>query len=112
MTDPQTQMRMQLLARDAERAVVAFCHVASGRFLLLPLEDYGTPKFTGAVEESMKAGFVMVALIGLRATADGKPLIEDEPMPGASAENVQKARHLFRDDLLRDGTLKPDSTVN
>jgi hypothetical protein len=112
MMDRQAQVRMQLLAKDAELAVVAFCHAESGRFLLLPLEDYGSPKFTGAVEESMRAGFVMLALIALRSTPDGLPLIEDEPMPGASDENVQKARQLFRDGLLQKGFLKPDSRVN
>lgn len=110
--DRQTQVRMQLLAKDAGRAVVAFCHAESSRFLLLPLEDYGKPEFTGAVEESMRAGFVMLALIALRATSDGQPLIEDEPIPGASDENVQKARALFRDTLLRDGVLKLDGFVN
>lgn len=110
--DQQTQVRMQLLAKDAELAVVAFCHAESNRFLLLPLEDYGTPKFTGAVEESIKAGFVMLALIAVRSTSDGLPLIEDEAMPGASEENVQKARQLFCDGLMREGVLKPDSSVN
>lgn len=109
MTDPQTQIRMQLLAKDADIAVVAFCHAKSDRFILLPLEDYGSPNFTAAVAEAMTDGFVMLALIALRSTPE--PLIEDEAMPGASDESVQKARQLFQDQLLKNGLLRPDSQV-
>lgn len=108
----QAQLRMQLLAKDAELATVAFCHARSNRFLLLPLEDYGSPDFTAAVTQAMKEGFVMLALIALRSTAEGQPRIEDEAMPGASDENVQKARQLFRDQLLRSGILRPDALLN
>jgi hypothetical protein len=112
MMDRQVQVRMQLLAKDAELAVVAFCQSARKEFLLLPLEDYGTAKFTAAVEESMKQGFVMVALIALRSATDGLPLIEDEPMPGASDENVLMARQVFCDNLMQNGIIKQDSPVN
>jgi hypothetical protein len=100
-----------LLARGARLAVVAFCKAENNQFLLLPLEDYGKPEFTGAVEESLRQGFAMIALISLRSTADGLPLVENEAMPGVSTDKVQEARKFFCDGLIRDGVLKSYSHI-
>jgi hypothetical protein len=94
--------------------IYAFHDSATGRFLNLPADDFGTPRFKAAVEEAMKAGFKMIAAIALmkRASPDGHALIEYEAMPGASEIDVEAARDIWRDSLIGEGILKPDLTVN
>jgi hypothetical protein len=105
--DPKTKIRMQLLARKAELLAFAFCHKETSRFLLLPVEHFGTPAFAGAVSEAMKEGFLPLGAIAL-CSADDQPYITDERMPGASEKHMHAAKRLFEDDLLEKGVLKPD----
>ena len=106
--DAKTTIRMQLLARRAELLIFAFCHKETRRFLLLPVEHFGTPAFAGAVSEAMSEGFVPLGLIALCST-DDQPFITDERMPGVPEEDMRAAKRLFEEDLLEKGILKPDT---
>lgn len=112
--DAQKLIQMQLLARDAGLMIYSFHDSSKGRFLNLPAEDFGTPRFKAAVEDAEKEGFKMIAAIALmkRASPDGHALIEYEAMPGASEKDVESARDIWSDSLIRAGVLKPDLTVN
>ena len=115
MVDTKTSLRMQLLVRDAGRAVYACHNKTTGGFVLLPFEDAGSPQFDAFVKDANNHGFAMVAVIALmkHATPDGLPLIECELMPGVSEEIAQEAKQFFRAKLIREGILKPgDSTIN
>ncbi|HEY1800971.1 MAG TPA: hypothetical protein VGG46_08560 [Terriglobales bacterium] len=103
---------MQLLASEAQVLSVAFVHRETKRYLLLPVEDFGTPSFEGAVREGMAKGFRFLGAIALCATADGQPLIEDELIEGADRENMKAARQLFLEEMISTGTLKPGTPVN
>jgi hypothetical protein len=115
----KSAIRMQLLMVQAVAQnagdLVAFAlgHKETGGFLLLPAKDDGTPAFTGAEREVTAKGFVVLGLIALLATADGQPMITDEPCDGVSADRMQAAKRVYKDDLISRGVLKPgDTTTN
>ena len=110
--DTKTKLRAQLLARDAVLAAIAFHKKGTDQFLLVLIDEYQTPKGRAAVKDGFAQGFAPLAMIALRSTPDGLPLIEDEPLPGALDEDVQKARRLFRHKLIEGGILKIDDVVN
>lgn len=115
--DERLTIRMRLLTQQAIRiegeqglVVFPFYHKETRRFLLLPIEDHGTPAFTGAAVEATSNGFVFLGMIAL-CSADGQPFLSDERMPGASEEAMRAAKSLFEDQLLARGILKPDPTT-
>lgn len=109
--DNKTKLKLQLLVREAGLMVYAFHNASTGGFLNLPAEDFGAPQFKAAVEGAEKQGFKMIAVIALmsRTSPDGHALIEYEPMPGASERDVESARNLWRDSLIRDGIVRPET---
>ena len=116
MSDFKT--RMQLLVRQAGQVnpahrhlVFAFSH-ADGRYFLFPIDDFGTPRFESAIREAGRTGFKPLALIALCATDDGRPLVEDEPMPDAPPDKVKAARQIFMDELIQKGILKPGNSTS
>jgi hypothetical protein len=117
---PAWGIRAQLLTQQARKSreafgqgalVVAFVDKAANRYLLLPVEDHGTPRFEGAVRESAARGFQFLGALALYATDDGQPLIGDEAGDGADHKHIEAARQLFMDDLISKGELRPDTPV-
>jgi len=112
--DAQTLIRLQLLAREAGLMVYSFHNPSTGGFVNFPAEDFGGEQFKASVEGAEGHGFKMIAVIALmkRTAPDGHALIEFEAMPGASENDVEAARELWRDSLIRDGIIKPDLIEN
>jgi hypothetical protein len=103
----EKNIQMGLLAEPAGLMAYAFHNTATGGFILFPAEDYGTPKFKAAVEDAARRGFKMLAVLALlnRAT----PLIQYELIPGAPEKAAEAAKVIWRDQLIGEGLLKPQT---
>ena len=96
--DEKTLMKVGLLIKDSRR--VAYAYKATDNYVL-----YERPYQTDGAE--------LIAVVALmKKEPEGKPLIEFELMPGTSEATGEKVREIFKNALLRDGTLELDSPVN
>jgi hypothetical protein len=109
--DTKTSLILQLLMRDAALAEYVFFNSQTDGFWRLPVEDAKTARGKEAWQAAMKNGFHMIAVIAVMKdpTPDGKPRIEEALMPGATEADVQRAKVLFIDGLIRKGILKPNA---
>lgn len=105
MTDTQMMLRIQMLERDSRIMAWAYYHDSTDSFLLLPDADYGSPTFDAAQKEAAQKGAKLVAVVAWMKEAgpSGEALFEYEVMPGGSEAIAQRAKDLFRENVVEAG---------
>lgn len=107
MADTKTHamLRIQMLERDSHMMAWAYYHEATDSFLLLPDAIYGTPAFDEAQAEAAQKGAKLVAVVAWmkEAGSGGEALFDYYLMPGASDEIAQRAKDLFRKNVVEAG---------
>lgn len=101
----QMLSRIQTLQRESRIMARAYYHDSTDSFLLLPEAIYGTPAFDEAQADADQKGARPVAVVALMKDTgpDGGLLFEYEVMPGATEEIAQRARDLFRKNVIEAG---------
>jgi hypothetical protein len=105
VSDTQTMLRLQMLERDSRVMAWAYYDEPTDQFMFLLETDYGTPAFDAGRQDAAKKGAKLVAVVAwMNDTGpDGEALFEYEVTPGGNEEIAQRARDLFRKNVVEAG---------